>query len=214
MRRIDRQHIEKRVSCKDCPNKYCLDCNTAGCPVCHSVDFYTTHGHNIKYNETDLDTIHGTDSSDNIYRDAAVPQMIPIQARGLTTGRALNISQRNNDAVDVRTYNTLLPGSGLVGSTGEAAEVPDVPRIANTIDRTLQDMYVPYNNPLQTNEWRGSPNQSDIRRAQEVARNDIRTDHTVMSARQQRNIDRLRERESSSMTMGDGRSLFNPDTGI
>lgn len=62
MRRIEREHIEKRVTCTQCPNRYCLDCNPAGCPICHSEEFYTTHMKGSEYRKEDIDTIHSVDS--------------------------------------------------------------------------------------------------------------------------------------------------------
>ena len=61
MRKIEAEHIERRVSCINCLNKYCIDCNYNGCPSCQYEDFFTSHTKETTYPKTDLRNIHDVD---------------------------------------------------------------------------------------------------------------------------------------------------------
>ena len=68
MRRIEREHIERRVTCTNCPNRYCLDCVTDGCPACGCKDFYSSHTKQGTFSENDIWSSHdniGEETTEN-----------------------------------------------------------------------------------------------------------------------------------------------------
>jgi hypothetical protein len=61
MRRMEKEHIERRVTCISCPNRYCLDCHPEGCAECGSKDFYTSHTKGTDYPNTDIVSLNDVD---------------------------------------------------------------------------------------------------------------------------------------------------------
>ena len=154
----DKEHIERRVTCSKCPNKYCIDCNTNGCNLCGSTEFYTTHRRGIIYNIKDLADIHDYDreavsptpnftfdaNPDRLYSTTG-SELIGISPGLITTGSTLSLSSQTEDPQLAESHRRR---RNQISALNEAAAQhpvsrldTDRARLANITDTALRNTY-------------------------------------------------------------------------